>query len=101
MAIDPNKFKIDPKKASQKDIEEALSLLEKKNLRKARVEAGELKGAAGVPYSELSPEQKKQRQKYTYRRMIRQSLLIKKAVAQGITVTDKEVDDELAKKKKK
>jgi ClpP class serine protease len=97
MAIDPNKFKIDKKKASQAEIDEALALLEKKRVHQAKVEAGEIKGYAKT-WAEMTPEQKAKAKKYTYRRTVRQSLMIAKAVAAGITVSDKEVDAELAKK---
>lgn len=100
MAIDPTKFKIDPKKATQKDLDEAFALLEKKKVREARVKAGELKGTYGVPWSQMSPEQKAKARKYNARRLVRQSLLIAKAVAAGITVSDKEVDAEINKRAK-
>ena len=41
-----------------------------------------------------------QRQKYTQRRLVRVSLLEQKAVKAGLFVTDKEVDDEVARRSK-
>lgn len=41
-----------------------------------------------------------QRQKYTQRRLVRVSLLEQKAVKAGLFVTDKEVDDEIARRAK-
>lgn len=100
MAIDPTKFKIDKSKATKEEIAEGLALLEKKRVHSAKVEAGEIKGYAGS-WANMTPEQKAKAKKYTYRRAIRQSLLIAKAVAAGITVNDREVDDAIAKKVKK
>lgn len=99
MAIDPNKFKIDPKKASKDEIDAALVLLEKKRLHDAKVEAGEIKGYT-ASWKDMTPEQKSKAKRYTVRRSVRQSLVIAKAVAAGITVSDKEVDAELAKRTK-
>lgn len=48
--------------------------------------------------AQLRAEHKKiveQRRKYTARRLVRISLLEKKAIAAGLFVTDKEVDDEM------
>jgi ClpP class serine protease len=100
MAIDPNKFKIDKGKATKEEIAEGLALLEKKRVHAAKVEAGEVKSYARS-WSEMTPEQKTKAKKYTHRRSVRQSLLISKAVAAGITVSDKEVEDAIAKKVKK
>ena len=99
MAIDPTKFKIDPKKAKPEEIETALALLEKKRVHEARVKAGEIKGYA-QSWRDMSPEQKAKMKKYNYRRMIRQSLLISKAVAAGYVISDKEVDAEINRRAK-
>ena len=98
MAIDISKYKVDPKKLSKEEMDEALRLLEAKRIRKARVDAGELKGY-GVSYKDMTPEQKEKAKKYARRRLIRQNLLIAKAEAMGVTVSDAEVDAEMAKKK--
>lgn len=98
MPIDPEKFKIDPKKASQKDLEEAFALLQKKRYHEARVKAGEIKGTSSRSWGDMTPEQKEKARKYNYRRMVRQKLLVAKAIAAGITVSDKEVDAEIAKR---
>ena len=101
MAIDVSKYKIDPKQISKEEMAEALRLLESKRIRKARIDAGELKGTTGVLYSEMTPEQKEKAKKYARRRLIRQSLLLAKAAAAGITVSDKEVDEAMTKTGKK
>jgi len=93
MTIDLNKYKIDPKKVTKEDMDEALKLLEKSKIRQARIAAGELKGTTGVSYKDMTPEQKTQVRKYARRRQIRINLLVKKAEAAGITVTDREVDE--------
>jgi 3-mercaptopyruvate sulfurtransferase SseA len=98
--IDP-RFKVDPKRASQKDLEEAMELLAKKRDRADRVKKGELKGAGSTPWAELSEEQKTKFKRYATRRALRQKLLLAKATAQGLAVTDKEVDAELARQTKK
>lgn len=73
--IDP--IVIDPKKASKEDIARALELLAKEETRKARIQAGELKG--GQKWSELSPEQKKARQMSSKLRERRRTLIFEKA----------------------
>lgn len=98
--IDP-KFKIDPRKATKDELDEAMALLAKKRERAERVKKGELKGSYGVPWSEMSKEQKDKARKYAARRVVRQSLLIAKAAAAGVTVSDKEVDAEIAKRSAK
>lgn len=98
--IDP-KYRIDPKKASQKDLEEALALLARKREKADRIKRGELKGSYGVPWSEMTKEQKERALKYARRRAIRLSLLVAKAADQGIVVTDKEVDAEIARRQGK
>ena len=42
-----------------------------------------------------------QRQKYTLRRLVKISLLEKKAIAAGIIITDKEIDDEIRRRQAK
>jgi hypothetical protein len=91
------KFKVDPKKATQKQLEEAFELLAKKNEREDKIKRGVIKGHAGKAYSEMTADEKKQRQAYSKKRMIRQSLLVAKAKAAGITVSEKEVDEYLSK----
>lgn len=93
MAVTP--IVIDPKKASQKEIEEALALLGKKRTTEARIKAGELKGTTSVPYSilkETNPEAYQKARERDKKFAIRTKLLLAKARAAGITVTEAEVD---------
>jgi FKBP-type peptidyl-prolyl cis-trans isomerase (trigger factor) len=46
-------------------------------------------------YKDLSPEQKEARNRYAARRRVRDVLLVRKALAAGITVTDQEIDEYL------
>jgi len=98
--IDP-KYRVDPKKATKEELEEAFALLSKKRERIAKIKSGELKGYTGLPYSALSEEQKAKLRKANQRRLVRQSLIIAKATAAGIVVSDKEVDAAIAAKKGK
>lgn len=98
--IDP-KYKVDPKKASKEEMDEAFALLAKKKETVDRIKKGELKSSYGVAYKDMTPEQKAKSRKYNTRRLVRQSLMVAKAVAAGIIVSDKEVDAEIAKKVKK
>ncbi len=99
--IDPEKFKIDPKKASADDIRAALALLEKKRVHDAKVEAGEIKGYAGTSWKDMSPAAKEKAKLYAKRIAIKTSLIIAKAVAAGITISEKEIEAEMAKRTKK
>lgn len=94
-----SKYAVDPKKASKEEMDRAFALLAKEKERKDKIAKGEIKG--GKSWAEMSPEQKAKSRKYNYRRLIRQTLLLAKATAQGITVSDKEVDAEVAKRIKK
>ncbi len=82
--------KFDPKKASAEQIAKGLELLGKTETRKARIAAGEIKG--GGVWAELSPERKAKALEYSKKLRVRQQLILKKAAAAGITVSDKEVD---------
>lgn len=93
--------KMDWKAASAEEREEAMKLLAKKKDRLDRIKKGELKGAGGVSWAEMSPEQKEKAKKYAHRRNVRQALLLAKATAAGVVVSDKEVDAEIAKRNKK
>lgn len=93
-------FKVDPKKASKEQMDRAFELLAKDEERKDKIKKGVIKGTSYKKYSELSEEQKAKVQAASARRLIRQGLIIAKAKAQGITVTDKEVDAEIAKRAK-
>jgi ClpP class serine protease len=98
MAIDPSQFSIDPKSATKEDIAEALRLLEAKKVRDARIEAGEIKGTYTKPYSEYTEEEKERAREYNRRRLARQTLLVNKAIAAGLSVSDAEIDEYIAKK---
>lgn len=93
------KYRVDPKKASKEEMDRAFALLAKEKERKDKISKGEIKG--GRSWAEMSPEQKAKSKKYNYKRMIRQTLLLAKATAAGVTVSDKEVDAEIAKRTKK
>jgi len=90
------KYKVDPRKASKEEMDRAFALLAKEKERKDKIAKGEIKG--GRSWAEMSDEQKAKSKKYNYKRMIRQGLLLAKAAAAGITVSDKEVDAEIAKR---
>ena len=53
-----------------------------------------------MKYADLTPEQKAARNKANLKRQVRQQLIVQKAKAAGITVTEKEVDAAMAKKVK-
>lgn len=82
--------KFDPKKATAEQIAKGLELLGKTETRKKRVEAGEIKGYAS--WSEMKPEQKAKALEYSKKLRIRQQLILRKATAAGISVSDKEVE---------
>lgn len=94
------KFKVDPKKASKEQMERAFDLLAKEEERKDKIKRGVIKGTSYKKYSELSDEQRAKVQAASARRLVRQGLIIEKAKAAGITVTEKEVDAEMAKRAK-
>lgn len=98
MAIED--FKVDPKKATKEQLERALELLAREEERKDKIKRGVIKGSRQVKYADLTPEQKAARNKANLRRQVRQQLIVQKAKAAGITVTEKEVDAEMAKKVK-
>jgi hypothetical protein len=93
-----DQFKVDPKKASQADINAALELLAKKKFTDARIKTGELKGTSYKKFSELSPEEKAKRTAYSKRLVAKNTIMINKAKEKGITVTDAEIDAYLASK---
>ena len=98
MAIDPQKFVVDPKKATKEDLERAMELLSREKYHKARVEAGEIKGTGVKKYSEMSEAQKATARKANARRLARQTLVVQKAIKAGIVVTEAEVDEYLKSK---
>ena len=74
MAIDPSKFKIDPKKASEADLARALEMLEKENYRKAHIKAGEIKGSRS--WAEMTDEQKQERRDYNTKHRAERNVII-------------------------
>ena len=84
--------KFDPKRASADQIAKGLELLGKAETRKARIAAGEIKGAAGKAWGELTVEEKAKRLDYSKKLRIRQQLILRKAAAAGISVSDKEIE---------
>ena len=88
MAI--SEFVVTKETASPEDIERALALLSKEKERKAKIARGELK--SGKSWSELTEAQKEERRAYNRRRQIKLQILANKAIAQGIVVTDEEVE---------
>lgn len=89
MAIS-EEFVVTKETASPEDIERALALLSKEKERKAKIARGELK--SGKSWSELTEAQKEERRAYNRRRQIKLQILANKAIAQGIVVTDEEVE---------
>ena len=87
---------IDPNKATEDQIAKGLAMLAKEETKKKRIAAGELKGHSSKPYSEMTEEEKAKRQEYNTRRRIKQTMLIQKALDAGLSVTDKEVEKEMA-----
>jgi len=88
------KVPLNSKKATQKQIDEGLALLQKKQVRDAKIASGEIKG--NKSYADMTPEEKTKRQDYNKRRRVRLQLISNKALEAGITVTDAEVDEYIA-----
>lgn len=88
---------IDPKKVTKEQMERALELLEKEQVRKDRIAKGEIKGSK--KWSELTQAEKDKFKEREARRRAKIAVLIEKATAKGITVSDAEVDKYLASKK--
>jgi len=85
---------LNAKKATAQQIAEGLALLEKANIRKEKIASGEIKG--GMSWADMSDEQKNKRREYSRRRNAKQAIIVQKALAKGITVTDQEVADYMA-----
>lgn len=79
-------------KPTKEQIEEGLRLLAKKVERDEKIKRGEIKGATYKKSSELTPEQLEKRRKLTQRLTVKSQLLVKKAKAAGIVVSEAEVD---------
>ena len=87
---------LDLKKLSKEEVERALKLLEKDIERKEKIKRGEIK--AGLKWSEMSEEQKAAARAAAKRRQAKINVIVRKALAAGITVSEKEIEAELAKK---
>lgn len=81
---------IDPKKVSKEEMQRALELLEKEQVRKERIAKGELKGSR--KWSELSDDEKKKYRDREARRRAKIAILLEKAEAKGLTASDAEID---------
>lgn len=88
---------LNPKQVSKEQMERALELLEKETIRKDRIAKGEIKGSR--KWSELKPEEKAKLKANEARRRAKIAIIIEKATAKGIGVTDAEVDAYLKAKK--
>jgi hypothetical protein len=89
-------IKIDPRKATKEQIEQALALLEKAETRKEKIKSGEIKG--GKKWSELTDAEKDARRLVSKKRNAKIAVIMNKALAAGITCSDKEIEAYLAKK---
>lgn len=89
MAIS-EEFVVTKESVSPEELDRALMLLAKEKERKAKIARGELK--SGRSWSELTEAQKEERRAYNRRRQIKLQILANKAIAQGIVVTDEEVE---------
>ena len=88
---------VDPKKATPEQLARAFALLEKEEVRKEKIARGEIKG--GKKWSELTDKEKQKFRDSNARRAARMAVKAEKAEKAGITVSDKEIDEYLAKKK--
>lgn len=88
---------IDITKPTKEQIAEGLKLLNKKIERDEKIKRGEIKGYTYKKSSELTPEQLKKRREQTRRLTAKNSILVKKAKAAGIVVTEAEVEAEMKK----
>lgn len=77
--------KVGGKEIAQSEIDKALVLLEKQKLQRAKQ----------AEKNKNNPDVIAKRKEYSTKQRVKNQLLIKKAIAAGITVTDKEVDDAL------
>lgn len=77
--------KVGGKEIAQSEIDKALALLEKQKLQRAKQ----------AEKNKNNPDVIAKRKEYSTKQRVKNQLLIKKAIAAGITVTDKEVDDAL------
>lgn len=84
-------------KPSQADVDEGLKLLASKREYQAKVARGELKGP--VAWKDQPQEVKDKAKAADKRRVTKVKLILAKAAERGITVSDAEVESEIAKAK--
>ena len=84
-------------KPTKEQIEEGLKLLAKKYERDAKVASGELKPSY-KKVSEMNDKEKAAYQAANKRYTVRTQLMLEKARAAGITVTEAEIDKKIGKK---
>ena len=89
MSEDTN-FELDPNNVSDADLDRALQLLSMEKERKAKIQAGLIKGPQ--KYSDLTDEQKEARRLADKKRRARLQLYAIKAQEAGIEVTEAEID---------
>lgn len=89
---DERNAKVNGKTVSEAELAEAMALLTKKRERDAKIESGELKGSYYKKVSEMTPAEQAVARARAKRQTAKQQILVQKAKASGITVTDAEVD---------
>ena len=82
---------------SQEELQRALDLLKKEQIRKERVARGELKPSY-KKVSEMTPEEREKYRQQTRRTSARERILLRKAREAGLTVSDQEIDEYLNRK---
>jgi len=80
---------LDVRKASKEDIAKGLALLEKQLDHKEKVKRGEVKGS--VSWKDLPEEKKVEIRLKEKKTRIKNSILVRKALEAGITVTESEI----------
>jgi len=97
ITINESDFEVSLDEASDEDLNEALALLKKKRVRKAKEDAGLVKKTS---WADLSPEQKEKARAKERRRQAEIQIYKQKAIAAGITVSDADIDAYLKEKGK-
>lgn len=87
---------MDALKPTKEEIQEGLALLRKKIERDEKIKRGELKPSY-KKVADMSPKEKEAYQLANRKSSIRVKLMLAKAKAAGIVVTEAEIDAELAK----
>ncbi len=83
---------------SEQDMERALTLLKAEKVRKEKIARGEIKGTTYKKRSEMTKEELEKQKKLDRKYLARTQIILQKARAQGITATEKEIEEYLAKK---